>query len=94
MALKFKFFVDGANEWRWNAQSGGNIIFTSGEGFEKIQKAVQTVRKNVVRDDPKLEEALVKALKEVNRNATGKQVNDVKIGPARPTRVTVDMSRD
>ena len=69
--MKFEIFQDKKKEWRWNAQAGGSIIFSSGEGFEKPQKAVQTLRKNVVRDDVKLEEALVKALKKAGLDEKG-----------------------
>lgn len=71
MAIKFAIFKGTNDEWYWNAQSSGNIIFAGGEGFEKAQKVVQTIRKNVVREDEKLETALVKALKEAGLNEKG-----------------------
>jgi len=71
MALKFEIFKGSDDEWYWNAQSSGNIIFSGGEGFEKAQKVVQTIRKNVVREDLKLEAALVKALKLAGLNEKG-----------------------
>lgn len=84
--MKFEIYEDKAGEWRWNAQSGGSIIFSSGEGFEKPQKVVQTIRKNIVRDDEKLETALVKALAAAGLNAKGGQLGGATHGPARPPR--------
>lgn len=69
--MKFKIYQDVAGDWRWNAQSGSKIIFSSGEGFQKPQKIVQTLRKHVVRGDEKLELALVKALKTAGLNEKG-----------------------
>ena len=71
--MKFRIYEDIGGDWRWNAQSGGNIIFTSGDAFEKPQKIVQTIRKNVVRGDEALEKALVKALKVAGLNEKGGQ---------------------
>lgn len=71
MAIKFNIFKGADDDWHWNASSSGNIIFTSGEGFEKPQKVVQVIRKNIVREDAKLEAALVKALKEAGLNEKG-----------------------
>lgn len=71
MAIKFTIFCGSNNEWYWNAASSGNIIFSGGEGFKKAQKAVQTIRKNIVREDAKLEIALVKALKKAGLNEKG-----------------------
>lgn len=74
MAIKFSIFEGKNGDWYWNAQSSGSIIFSSGEGFQKPQKVVQVIRKNIVRDDEKLEAALVKALKAVNLNEKGGQI--------------------
>ena len=74
MAIKFNIFRGSNDDWYWNASSSGNIIFSGGEGFEKPQKVVQTIRKNVVREDVKLEAALVKALKEAGLNEKGGQL--------------------
>ena len=71
MALKFDIYKDIKGEWRWNAQSAGNIIFASGEGFEKPQKVVQVIRKNVVREDTALEASLLKALTKAGLNEKG-----------------------
>ena len=78
--MKFEIFQDKKKEWRWNAQSGGNILFSSGEGFEKPQKAVASIRKNIVREDAKLEAALVKALKAVGLDEKGGLIKTVKGG--------------
>lgn len=75
--MKFDIFKDVGGEWRWNAQSGGNILFSSGEGYEKPQKIVQVLRKNVIRGDESLEKALVKALKTIGLNEKGGQIKPV-----------------
>lgn len=72
--MKFQIFEDKGGEWRWNAQAGGNILFSSGEGFEKPQKAIAALRKNIVRGDEKLEKNLVKALKDAGLDEKGGKV--------------------
>lgn len=86
MAIKFAIFQGkGKNkQWYWNAQSSGNIIFAGGEGYEKPQKLVTTVRKNIVREDEKLEAALVKALKEAGLNEKGAAVKDITVSVKTP----------
>lgn len=69
--MKFHIYEDKGGEWRWNAQAGGNILFSSGEGFEKPQKAVAALRKHIVREDEKLEKNLVKALKDAGLDEKG-----------------------
>jgi uncharacterized protein YegP (UPF0339 family) len=78
MALKFNIFQGTNDEWYWNAQSGGNIVFSGGEGYEKPQKIAQTVRKNVVREDVALEAALVKALKSNGLDEKGGKIKPPK----------------
>ena len=84
--MKFEVYKDKKGEWRWNAQSGGGIIFASGEGFEKPQKAVQTIRKNIVREDVKLEAALVKALEKAGLDEKGGLRKTATHGPAKPVK--------
>lgn len=76
--MKFYIFIDKAGEWRWNAQVNGKIIFSSGEGFKRPQGFLNSVRKNIIREDEKLELSLVKALNEAGLNEKGNKLKAVK----------------
>jgi uncharacterized protein YegP (UPF0339 family) len=46
-----KVFKDEAGEYRWNKESGGNIVADSGEGYTEKERAVEMANKEAGPDD-------------------------------------------